>query len=228
MKLMAISLFLIFLMPLAAALTFDFNSPASANLGENFSVSISAITSDDYDVKIFVQNNETKPIISEIYSEAWKNPYYYLKAIFPDKSDFIIRIKNISSDAVICVRLRKVSSTSYSEHCKEITIAGEKVPNQSTNNKIVSSNKTSGAETELASKTISNEDFSPSSASESSEKQDVQSQIQGANPGKIFLNSKSLPNTSFVTKDQKLRIYAVYAFTGLTIITLVFLVIKKL
>ena len=219
MKLTVISL-LFLLMPLASALAFEFNAPDSAAVDANFSTSISAAASEDYDVKIFVQDNETKITLSEIYSEGWKNPYYYLKAVFPDKSDFIIRIKNSSDNAVICARLRKTGGSSYNEECKNIKIIGAN--SQSPNEQIpeqISNSNTSAKSQNL----IANGDFVPSGEKEQF------SQLNKENTSeKIFLNSGQNSKTVFITKDEKLRIYAVYAFTALAIIAIIFLVMKKL
>lgn len=219
MKLTVISI-LFLLMPLASALAFEFNAPDSAAVDANFSTSISAAASESYDVKIFVQDNETKITLSEIYNGGWKNPYYYLKAVFPDKTDFIIRVRNSSDNAVICARLRKTGGSSYKEECRNIEIieANSQPPDEQPPEQTSNSNTSTKSQNIIAS-----EDFVPSG-----EKEQISQLHQEGTSEKIFLNSGQNSKAVFITKDEKLRIYAVYAFTALAIIAIIFLVMKKL
>ena len=117
---MAISLFFISINT-SLALEFQLTSPESVNAKESFTVSIEASTSEKYDVKITVQDSNKK-IISEIYNDGWKNPYYYLKSIFSDQKEFKIRVTGNPGKYDICARLRKTGKTSFTEQCKEINV----------------------------------------------------------------------------------------------------------
>ena len=222
MKITAISFFF-FLLPLASALTFEFSQPSSVELYENFSVSISATTSDSYDVKIIVQDNKTRTTLSEIYNDGWKNPFYYLKSAFPGRTSFLVRVKNASDDAFTCVRLRKTGASSYSEECKALSISSsvaqgssdEEEPD-SAPEEVQSTNTTASSSSQKLSS-----DFTPSE-----EKNQQTSAGPLTNSERIILNSPAASN--FLTKDEKLRLYALYAFTAFILILVIFLIFKKL
>lgn len=217
MKLTVISLFLIIL-PSVSALSFDFVSPGSVSINENFSVSISAASSDNYDVKLFVQDNETKTIISEIYNEGWKNPFYYIKSAFPSQSNFIARATNVSDKAVVCVRLRKTGGSSYTEKCKAIDISGS--PSFEPYSE---SNTASDEEPQETVSPINDEariDFVPAAKEPEQLPTDSPREV-------IHLSAKSSEET-FVTGKEKIRLYAVYAFTLLVSLLVIFLIFKKL
>src|SRR3989344_2223610 len=63
---------------LSSALTISLDSPGSAGIEEEFSVSYEADSSETFDVKIFVHSSEDTSIqrseyISEIYDSDWKD-----------------------------------------------------------------------------------------------------------------------------------------------------------
>lgn len=222
MKVTAISFALIFFALISltsAAIDFTFSSPASVEINESFPILISATTSDKYDVKIFVQDNETTATISEIYDSGWRNPFKYILSAFPDKSSFDIRAIIHSDKAQICVRLRKTdtSSPTYTK-CAPISIVrpsssgGEKIEPEE------KANKTENIQAQTPEK-----DFIPIA---NSDMQPVPNQLEDS--GRIVLNSKSPSDNIFVTKDEKLRQWAVYSFTFLTILIVIFLALKKL
>jgi hypothetical protein len=219
MRLTAISAFLLILLPLTSAIDFTINYQDSVDINESFSVSISAATSDNYDVKVFIQNNETKSIISEIYNDGWKNPYYYIKSAFPETSSFTVHVKNYSSTAAACVRMRKVGTSSYTERCGAITISNavaEEIPP-------AKEEKMPENETKIVQTSKINEEFVPAA--------NISPQIpqpeQPASPERIVLNQKSPAKDYFISKEEKLRLFAVYSFTGLTIVIIIFLAMKK-
>ena len=222
MKLMAISILLL-LLPLTSAIDFTFNHPSSISINESFSISLSATTSDAYDVKIFIQINGKEARISEIYNDGWKNSYYYVTSAFPEKSEFEIRVKNYSDNAVICARLRKTGTTSPTyTNCSAIII----------NEPESSINEETQAE-EQENKTINiqkqetKEDFIPENNKSQENLQSSQSNTQINSPEKIFLNSKASSSEPFISSDEKLRLIAVYSFTAIAIIIIIFLVMKK-
>lgn len=224
MKVTAISiiLFLFFLMPSAsAAIDFTFSSPENVEINESFSVSISATTSDKYDVKIFIEDNTTaaENYLSQIYNGEWKNPRYYLVAAFPDESSFDIRAAAYSDNAQICTRLRKTNSSSTYTKCALITIKEQSYSGGGNEEqKEPEANKSStSTQTPLP-------DFVP--LADGRDNQPVSNQIEES--GRIVLNPKSTASEPFITTDEKLRQWAVYSFTFLTILIIIFLALKKL
>ena len=220
MKATAISILLLLVLPLASALEFTFNSPESAALNATFSVSISASSSDSHDVKIFVLDKSTARIISEVYSDGWKNPYYYLKSAFPGKSNFDVRITSSSSNAEICARMRKSGASAYSEKCNTIAV-GSSDSSADTNEVQESSDEEEVEENKTLLKKAPSPDFVPANIV----KEDS-SPIAVADNEKIVLNS--VEKSSFVTKEEKMRLYAVYAFTFLAMVIVVFIIMRKL
>ncbi len=234
---MVISLILLIL-PSVSALSFEFSSPNSLEIYNNFSISISASVSEDYDVKIFVQDNETKITISEIYNEGWKNPYYYIKSAFPSRTSFIARVTNLSDNAVLCVRLRKTGGSSYSEECKSLDISGSyPEPQEETAESADSLNSAnlSGSSDSLGSSGSEppEEVLSASNMNKISEdfiplKQEATSVQQTASQEETIRLNSPKPNEVFVTSEEKVRLYAVYAFTFLVTLIVIFLIFKKL
>ncbi len=120
MKLMAISLFVLFFIPLSSALEIQLNSPEEVSSGEEFTVSIDANSSENYDVKIFV--HEPKKEFSEIYDgSAWRSPQRYLPSVFPAQKIFQIKA-HFEGETRICLRLRKTGQSSFQEKCNNITM----------------------------------------------------------------------------------------------------------
>jgi len=222
MKVTAISFLFLLVIPLASAISFDFNYPDSVTLNENFSVSIAATTSDVYDVKIFVQNNQTGVIISDIYNEGWKNPYYYIKSVFPEQTTFSVKVKNYSDDSAICARLRKTGSSSYSEKCGKISIENTQQGS--------ATDSSEDEESEIQEENISqnpeqtSQDFVPASTEE--EKNQVLYSPDSSE--KIFLSPKKSSESSFISSEGKLRSYVLYFFMVLVIILCIYLAFKKL
>jgi hypothetical protein len=223
MKATVISLLAVFLsLGLASALEFNFDSPSSAKLNETLTVALSAATSDIYDVKIWVQDNGTKSTLSQIYNEGWKNPYYYLKSAFPDKKEFSIHVTNYSDSAQLCVRMRKSGTTAYSDKCAPLEISPSQQTHESSDDE---ENESSPEEVAAVNKTAKESpDFIPI----------LEDQIttQTDNPpveaGKIVLTSKVISNDdTFTTKNEKIRLYAVYSFTLFAIFIIILLVLKK-
>lgn len=224
MKLMVIS-FLLFVVPFVSALNFNFIHPDSVSLNENFSVDLSATTSDIYDVKIFVQDNITKIIISEIYNDGWKNPYYYLKSAFPQNTKFLIRLKNYSNYAAICARLRKSGSSTYTEKCGEVKISQSaenppSLPLVNLSEAQEKKNETIVNQSQEKNETVM--EFIPQNNSKN--KQPSSSQ----DSGRIYLNPKTTQKKDFVTQEEKIRLLAVYSFTAFAIVIIILLALKRL
>lgn len=227
-KLSIFAFILCLIMQSASAVEFgvDFKSPASLN--ESISVSISLTTSEVYDVKIFVEDSADK-IISEIDYNGWKNPYYYLKAVFPAQTSFTIRITEYSANANLCARLRKTNSTSYSEVCKPIQIVSQQ---SSSSNEEEPAPKQEQPKNTTRTITITSSavsDFVPLSPSESQPSQQTQQEkeISSDSGNKVILNPQSEP-AEYTTSQGNLRLIIVYTFLAFCIVLLILLMLRKL
>jgi len=233
MKATVISLlFFLFLLPFCSALDFSFTSPESVNLNESFQVVISATTPDNYDVKIVVMDNATKATLSEIYNDEWKNPFYYIKSAFPAKSEFSVRVIKYSDKSQICTKLRKTGSSSYSEKCSPIEIKQSDAQEQESPPE--EEDKVNSTSNEIKpNKTVQKEapDFTPASSPPSTysspEVEKTEPVINGSND-KIILTPKTASAESFITKDEKIRLYAVYGFTFFSICIIILLALRKI
>lgn len=110
-----------------SSLEITLSSPSSVKINEEFITTIDADSQETHDVKIFVHKSSDEKItadeyISEIDSDGWKNPWYYLKGIYPSKKSFKIKVISSDGEREICARLRKSGSDSFSTICFPITI----------------------------------------------------------------------------------------------------------
>jgi len=233
----------IFIFPLVCAAEFQFDSPKEAELKTSFSVTLESDSTEISDVKIFIQDADSKTI-SETYTDGnWKSSYYYLKSIFPEKKEFEIQaLKSGSFD--ICARLRSAGKSSFSEKCNPITISEgtnsktedtttEKEDTSSTTNKNkeVSTNE----EVESESKKDETEEPSPSpTPSLPTSPQSLSANIikssntQQTQSGKIILNQPKVEQTKeYSTKDGKTQQYLLYGFIVLCITIIILFTIKR-
>jgi len=77
-----------------------------------------------YDIKIFVEDNNSK-IISSIYDSYWKSGNFYIKNAYPTTNEFRIKIKGNyteKNEVNLCIRIRKPGKSSFSEKCENINI----------------------------------------------------------------------------------------------------------
>lgn len=230
MKLTVISLLL--LISTVSALDFQISSPSSANLNEQFTVSLTADTLEIYDVKIFVQDIN-KDLLSEIYNDGWKSSFYYLKSVFPKQTKFEIKITKSSDKAEICARLRKSGKTSFDEKCNDIKIEfNEELQSNLTNNppeKEINNKKEEIEEDEAKkenSQVIDYPEEENLSQLSLSEKTNIQKE-------KIILKTNneikySTQNTKFKTTQYYIRNTIIYSFAGLCIIIIILLALKRL
>src|SRR3989344_4181672 len=115
-------IFLILIINFASAIEVNFDYKDGVEIDEEFELEITSDSSDKiYDVKIFVQDAEGK-IISEIDNSGWKNPFYYIKSSYPEKSKYKIRIVEYLDDTEICLRLRESTKSNFDEKCQDIEI----------------------------------------------------------------------------------------------------------
>ncbi len=243
MKAMAISIFFIFFSFLSlsevSAIDFDFSSPSEISLNQEFTVSISSSQDgNNYDVKIYVHNSTDikitqKEIISQILdADKWKDSWYYVISSFP--SDFEYKVKVTESGGrEICVQLREAGKTSYDKLCKSISI---KPQSENSNN----NEKDNGNGNPVEEESQVSEDRAgfPNGENNSQvtsrilwQSQENDIYYQNYSNEKIVLNSKSGSRISgeiFSTRQDKARLYAIFAFTIFTIIILILLALKKL
>lgn len=193
-------------------------------MNESFKPSITADTSEIYDVKIFIQN-ENKEIISQIYNNGWKNPRLYLKSAFPDRSEFEVKAISFSEKTEICVRLRKVGKTSFEEKCNPISIISNSIEKEiKTENN--NSRQEKQSDSNKIAKNINNSKLEYNALSIIM----PNSTIVEDNEEKIILNNNlELTNPrSFTTKYQKQQFFIIYIFTAFCVIIIILLALKKL
>lgn len=219
--------FLFALIPLSSALQFNFTSAPSASLNENISISISATTSDTYDVKIIILDLATKKTISEIYNDGWKNPFYYVISAFPEYAEFTIRASNYSSNAQVCVKMRKTNLSSYSESCRAIALLNQEYEDEEDNSldKILPRNSSSPFAGNISkdSSNDSDPDFVPLTSNV------VKCEATGINTSiteeKIILNPASKEGP-VILKEQKIRQMIPYVFLIVCILIIIYLSAK--
>lgn len=215
---------IILLIPLSASLDFKFNSQQEIQMNESFKLSINADTSEIYDVKIFIQN-ENKEIISQIYNKGWKNPRLYLKSVFPEQSEFEVKAISFSEKTEICIRLRKTGKTSFEEKCNPISIVSQSIEkemktgnNNSKQGRQPDSNKTDKNinRSKLEYNTLSTITPNPPLIKETKEKIILNNNLELTNP------------ILFTTKYQKQQLFIIYIFAAFCVIIIILLALKKL
>ena len=252
-KLMATSLLLILLIPLAYSLEFGLDSPKTVNLNEEFTATINADTSDIYDVKIFVHEPIKK--FSEIYdNSSWRSPHLYLNSAFPEQKEFKI-ISHYQGETKICARLRKSGEISFKETCNEIIVnpaSSQEPPIKSDNN---SNNKDEESINDLKEpsleETKNKEQESKQSqkqeektrqnksqqqieniASENTSSQKTQEKLvlnpKSKKPLRILNSSKIQNQENFTTKHEKIRLTIIYSFIAICVFIIILLALKKL
>lgn len=228
MKLTAINigLLMLLLLPLASSLTFTLQAPESVKINETFQVSIIAETNDKYDVKIFAYNETQSSIISEILQDGkWKNPFYYLSSAFPEQTNFSIRILSSPGERSICARLRKVKGTGYSQQIINISVSPSDtqqapIKNETSIPKPKNQTKTSPS-TNITNSTQPETKQNPTQNTAQTP-QNISQTLQG----KIILNPEQ--EVSFITKEEKKRLWIVYSFAILCVILIILLSLGKL
>ena len=220
---------LVLLLPLITALEFKLNTPESVNINESFKVSINAETTENYDVKIFIQDNEEK-IISEIYNGGWKNPRYYIKSAFPNKTEFEIRALS-AGNYEICVRLRKSGKTTFDEACNKIdikTLIEKEEPLENTEEDKGGNVKIDeDIEEENLEKGNTNNNLENLSEKKANNEYKILE-----NNERIVLNSGNVEKKDtgevFLTKREKINRGIIYAFLGFSVVIIVLLALRNL
>lgn len=219
---MAISSLIIFEGGVVSAVDFSFISPANVAVGQEFSVTISAPTQDVQDVKIFVYKETKNNYVSQIlYGGTWRNPHRYLGGAFPQQTTFFIRVSSFSGETEICARLRRAgtNSSSFNEQCNAIRLGSVEAPHNS-------SNEEQSNETRNENSSHSDKEKNTTNLVDTHEKEIV---IQPIRRGKIVLNKpQDKPESEFVSREDKVRMWIVYGFTGLCVLLIILLAFNKL
>lgn len=215
-----------------SAAEISFTSPEQAEINEEFIVSISADFSDTSDVKAFVHTSEdtkisSSEIISLIYNEGqWKNPWYYLNATFPEIKDYKVKATKSAGDRQICIRLRKLSSTSYKQECKPIKIIEAE---------FISDNSSDTKEQEPKIETKKTAEEKNITTIKEEETKSINTQVKNATIEQyipqepIILNKpQEEKDSSFVTSLGKKEFYIFGSFIVLCIIIIILLALRKL
>ena len=224
MRFMAISLLSLFLFPLISALELQLSAPDSVDMNEEFKASISADSEEIHDVKIFVEDADSKTI-SQIYnSNDWQSSYYYVKEAFPAQLEFNLKITK-AGNWDICARLRKGSQAS-APVCKPIVANQvEEEPEEEQEEKQETKNSKDEEEDEkedVKVKPLKEEKIAPQQVQLNSTPELVQE--------KIVLKAKPSQKISQVyeTKQQSFRNWILYGFIALCIAIIVLLSFKRL
>jgi len=212
-------------MPIASALQITLNSPESVELNGEFEVSIEVDSSDIFDIKIFVHKSDDQSIarseyISEIYNDQWSDPWYYIKASFPEQKGYQVKVIESQGEREICARFRKTDTQSTYTECNSITILETNLDNEE-----AESDEETEEEIEEESKEIESQVESPIIKVDSLEI------ISDNETEKIILNSpgKEIENEKTIsTKLEKKRQWILYSFTGLCIIIIILLALRRL
>ena len=223
MLIIALTAISLICLPLASSLELSFNYPKDVKINKEFTVSIEADSSEQYDVKVFVHKSKDDKIdrneyISEIYNDGWKDSYLYIKGSFPEQSNYKIRVTSSPGQQEICARLRKTGSTSFSTQCERINV-GEDEPEEEDAPK--------EAKKEIERAIIKEEtDSSPKESTVQEFRQLSQNQER------IVLGSKPLnaptQNKVIITPEGTKKKFLIYGFTGFCVLVLVLLSLRKL
>ena len=226
MKLMVISLLIIFLTPIVVSLNFTLNSPEKVQQNQEFTVSIQSDTAETNDIKIYVEDPSASPkTISEIQNiDEWQNSYFYLKQIFPQQTEFKLKVKK-QGDWQICARLRAKSPSQ--PVCNTISvIQSENVGGQEEAEKVEKTkkeDKQKNKDQEVKTTQVQPSNQVPVQTS------NYEKISQPVKTEKILLNP---PNNStaltYTSKKERTIQWVSLSFTGLTIIIVILLALRKL
>lgn len=211
------------------------NAPSEIKLNEEFSVSIDADLSEQFDVKIFIHSSSDEQVsrseyISEIFNpetQEWQDSWFYIDGRFPEIKSYTLRVIESAGERNICLRLRKTGGqTSYIE-CVQITVAGEE-----------NNNLEGEEEQEEKSETDDEEKQENNSEQESIDTENTTSQYLSYVPEKteqkqekIILNSPPIEEETvniLITKDEKIRRWIVYSFLFFAVFLLILIGLRKL
>ena len=201
------------LIPTALALEINLTSPDSVSLNEEFEVSITADTLETHDVKIYVEDENSKTISQILNGNEWKSSYYYIKAAFPENKEFKLKVTK-QGIWDICLRIRKDGTSS--PVCNTITVLSS------------STEEKQEIKEQLAEKTKEPENTTIQSLSNP-----IIPLEETAENTRIVLNSK--PSDSqikkqevFTTKKERTRLAIIYGFSVFSVVIIILLALRKL
>jgi hypothetical protein len=123
MKVMVISLLLIFILPAVLGASIDFSAPSSAQVNESFSVTLTSDENLQSDVKVYVKSGENDRISQTYNAGSWKSSFYYVPRVYPEQTRFDLRVLAQYDHAELCAKLRESESKKVgAEVCKPLTI----------------------------------------------------------------------------------------------------------
>ena len=211
---------------LSSALTISLDSPGSAGIEEEFSVSYEADSSETFDVKIFVHSSEDTSIqrseyISEIYDSDWKDSWYYIKEAFPERKEFMMRALNSPGDRSICVRLRKTGTDVVHTECTTIEIL------EQSQTQTMEQHEEDDEPDEIENNVLEDRDEKIQQLTKP--EQSAEQLPKKIQQEKILLNSpKNELSEEITTSSQKKLNWIIYSFLGLCIFIIILLSLKRL
>lgn len=211
----------------SAALEFSFTSPDEIEAETEFEVQILAEASETYDVKIYVFDDAQQ--YCEIYDgTAWRGPYRYISESFPSQTTYRL-ISHYIGETEICVQLRKTGGSNFDKLCKPITISGSSGGNNNQNNQ---TNETSGNNNQENDEGQNNQEINnQENMQENIQQEPIQlsDNNEQVNNERIVLNSpKESEDASFMTDEQKFRVWILYGFTFLCLVIIILLALRRL
>lgn len=226
---------------LVSALNFTINSPADVLTNQEFEVRIVGESSEGYDVKIFVYEEEKNNYVSEIYDgSAWKSPHRYLLNVFPSQTTYTIRVPSFIGETELCARLRRNGQDRYDEQCVRIEVSANPDDSSDEDEDDSHQNDSSDDDSREREEQKSETEGVPKKLSPSFIPIDSDSSIQPVTNAsetkekkKITLSStkdallEGKVDEAYLTSEGKIRQTVIYAFAGFCIALTLLIVLKK-
>lgn len=209
-----------------SALEINLTSPDSVFLNEKFEVSITADTLETHDVKIYVEDENSKTISQILNGNEWKSSYYYIKAAFPETKEFKLKITK-QGIWNICLRIRKDGTSN--PVCNEISV----ISSSAEENEEEPSNSKENNSSEEQTKTEQKIEKIPEQTNTTIQEIPNTPLKETTENKRIVLNSKP-QNTQtksqeiFTTKKEKTRLAIIYGFAVFSVVIIILMALRKL
>jgi len=205
-----------------SAATVEITAPQEVAVGQEFTIQIGYLEDATYDVKAFVQSTSDNKTLSEISSSGkWTSPFKYLVGVYPQTKTFSLRVKNFSSVADLCVRMRKSGASTFKEGCQSIRIREEQQQQTQTS----SSDSSQDVESD-------EEEPEKKSTKKSTNQTIVYVPLVTPpvedKPSKIILGPTNPAKDMLITKEERVRQTVVYSFAALCVLLIILLSFNKL
>ena len=216
---------------LSSAITFSFDYPKIIQKNQEFSIKLNSEVNENYDVKAYVYH-DTKEY-SEILSDGkWGSAHFYLISAFPETNEFTLK-SHYLGETDICVQMRKSGTKKSDRICNPITVEENSSQNNEDNNSESDDTKDNQTENIVQDYNSKNKDKKVILNYENKNTQKKVVNLSSKSKEKIILNS---PNTNssksaqqeFTSKKYAFRIWIVYSFTGLCVMIIILLSLRKL